>query len=169
MVKLYYKIGDDVMDDINRDIIQCSYYVIKYFNDRGGTVTNLKIQKLMYFYEGLYMILQRKNYLFNDEFYAWTFGPVCEKLYHYYKKFESEKIELTQEEENIANSLPKANKTLTEHLYKLFWDFNASELVLLTHRKDSPWSEVYDEDNDYYNKIIVDKKKTRDWLYKLFN
>jgi len=43
--------------DIERDIIINSYYVIDYFNQNGESITNLKLQKLMYFMEWLYIVL----------------------------------------------------------------------------------------------------------------
>ena len=38
---------------IERDIIINAYYVIYYFNQNGKKITNLKLQKLLYFLEAI--------------------------------------------------------------------------------------------------------------------
>ena len=53
--------------EIERDIIINSYYVIDYFKRHGESITNLKLQKLMYFLEGLYMALSDDDHLYLNE------------------------------------------------------------------------------------------------------
>ncbi len=152
--------------DIERDIIINSYYVISYFNEKGVSVTNLKLQKLMYFMEGLYMSITDEDFLYNDEFYAWTFGPVCKKLYDYYKKFESNEISLNEEEKKLVKEIPEFNKIFIQSLFKFFGKWSAYDLVELTHEEGSPWSMVYVSEEETDDNIIVPKLETKKWLRK---
>ncbi len=155
--------------DIERDIIINSYYVIFYFNEKGVSVTNLKLQKLMYFMEGLYMGITDENFLYDDEFYAWTFGPVCKRLYDYYKKFESNEISLDEDEKKFVTEIPELNRIFIESLFKIFGNWSAYDLVELTHEEGSPWSLVYVSEEETDDNIIVPKLDTKKWLRKKLN
>lgn len=155
--------------DIERDIIINSYYVISYFNEKGVSVTNLKLQKLMYFMEGLYMGITDENFLYDDEFYAWTFGPVCKRLYDYYKKFESNEISLDEDEKKFVTEIPELNRIFIESLFKIFGNWSAYDLVELTHEEGSPWSLVYVSEEETDDNIIVPKLDTKKWLRKKLN
>lgn len=151
----------NVLDGIERDIIINSYYVISFFNINNTPVTNLKLQKLMYFMEAIYMSVADSENLYSEEFYAWEFGPVCKKLYEKYASFESYEIELTDEQNRLAHDIPNVNYLLVQILYKLFGDWTTYDLVEFTHSVDSPWSKVYDGKN---GSIIVDKNQTKEWF-----
>ena len=48
-------------------------------------MTNLKLQKLVYFAQALSLVKNKKA-LFEDEFEAWDLGPVIPSLYQKHKK-----------------------------------------------------------------------------------
>ena len=55
--------------------------------DTDGTVegiTNLKLQKILYFAQCAYLALYDKP-LFEDEVLAWEYGPVISSVYNKYK------------------------------------------------------------------------------------
>lgn len=147
--------------EIERDIIINSYYVIDYFKRHGESITNLKLQKLMYFLEGLYMALSDDDHLYNQQFLAWDFGPVCRELYDYYKVNGNEEIELTESETKKVKNMPEMNSVLIYGLYKIFGKWSTYDLVEMTHEKNSPWSNVYDENN---KNTLIDKLETKKWL-----
>ena len=49
----------------------------------GDDVTNLKVQKLVYYAQGFYLALNGKP-LFNNDIKAWAHGPVVPELYQEY-------------------------------------------------------------------------------------
>lgn len=146
---------------VERDIIKNSYYVIYFFNQKGVEVTNLKLQKLMYFLEAIYMIIADDDHLFEEQFLAWNFGPVNKKLYDYYKNFGSDSITLNSSEAKSLTKFPELNKSVVEVLFKLFGEWNAYQLVELTHEENSPWSMVYIENE---TNIVVPKEETKKWM-----
>ena len=59
-------------------------------------ITNLKLQKLLYYAQGYY--LARKNDpLFKEDFIAWEHGPVIRKVYDEYKKNGAKGIEYNED------------------------------------------------------------------------
>ena len=55
-------------------------YILKKAQEQGISVTNSKLQKILYYVQGYYMA--RFNHpLFPDEIQAWKFGPVVPNVY----------------------------------------------------------------------------------------
>src|SRR5690606_2181421 len=53
--------------------------------DGGDSISNLKVQKLLYFCQGWALVLLEKP-LFKADFKAWKHGPVIPETYHRFKK-----------------------------------------------------------------------------------
>ena len=151
------------MIEIDRDIINNSEYIIQFYKEKDKKITNLELQKLAYFLEAIYMVCEDDSHLYNEDFSAWNFGPVNLVIYNKYKKFGNLPIDL---EENIE--INPINKKYIENLYNLFKDFNATQLVNLSHSKGSPWYEIYSEnDGKIPRNEIIDKKSTKKWFSNL--
>ena len=161
---------------INRNIIDNSYYLISLFINNEREITNLKLQKLMYFVEAYYMAKNGdETELFNSKWSAWDYGPVNIDLYNYYKKFGSLPILLEVEEKSIGKTLPQINKDYIDEIYDVFGDLSAFKLVTLTHLKGSPWHKIYEKnqenkkyDFDRINNSEISKIKTRRWIKEQF-
>lgn len=80
--------------EIERSVLKNAKYIISFFSKREYSVTNLKLQKLLYFLEALYMVETNEDYLYNEDFYAWNFGPVSNIVYNEYKFFGKMRIVL---------------------------------------------------------------------------
>ena len=72
--------------------IDVSRYVILRCNQLGRTISNLKLQKLLYFAWKNYYKKYRK-YLFNENFEAWQFGPVVRNVYYDYCAHKSYRLD----------------------------------------------------------------------------
>ena len=58
-------------------------YLIETANQMGKTISNLKLQKILYFaWKDFYKATG--EYLFKEEFEAWKFGPVVSEVYYEY-------------------------------------------------------------------------------------
>lgn len=165
---------------VERDILINSYYLINLFeehakkkHEESASITNLKLQKLMYFVEAYYMVrYPDENELFNSQWNAWNYGPVNQILYNYYRKFGSMEIMLTSAEIAVGEDLPEKNKNCISKIYELFGNLDAFELVTLTHMKDSPWDSVTSSGGYDFNKLnssIIPKKITKNWFEKEFD
>src|SRR5262245_10857739 len=58
----------------------------------GESLTNMKLQKLCYYAQGLFLA-EQGNPLFPEDFQAWNYGPVCPSLYQRFRRFEWRQID----------------------------------------------------------------------------
>jgi len=98
-------------------------------------ISNLKLQKLVYYAQGLYMAVYGKP-LFSDKIEAWTYGPVVPELYHYYKENNSNGIRADKNFDPLI--INKNIKKFLDEIYECFGQFSASRLMNLTH-SDQCW------------------------------
>lgn len=119
----------------------------------GAGITHLKLQKLLYFAQGVFMA--DKGYpLFNEDFYAWDHGPVIKEIYQEYKKCGAEKIESIK---NIKLNDSSTEKIL-EYVYQNFGQYTAWKLRDMTHN-EGPYNATKKDEmipklaiNDYFEK-----------------
>jgi uncharacterized phage-associated protein len=55
--------------------------------DSRGTLSPMKIQKLVYFSHGWHLSINNGRALIDEAVQAWTYGPVIPSLYHEFKKY----------------------------------------------------------------------------------
>lgn len=128
------------------NVLDIAKYVIYYCTKKGYLITNLKLQKILYFIQAAFLVY--KDYsCFVEEIEAWDFGPVVPEVYHEYKCFGNSNIFL--EDENIPY-INKEDRKLMDDMIDECSDYTAAELVSLTH-KQAPWKRAYKK---YYNNII---------------
>ena len=114
-----------------------------------NTVTNLQLQKLLYFVYGSWLAL--KDDVFSIEYpEAWVYGPVFPDVYFKYKKFGADEItrKLTDNELN-----DNEEEVITE-VYDIWGHLTGAELINRTHSAGSPWDQTYKVS---YNKRIPDE------------
>lgn len=66
-------------------------YVINYALESNSPISNLQLQKVLYFLDGEYFS-KVKEFLINDAFAAYPLGPVNESVYQVYKGYGVSKI-----------------------------------------------------------------------------
>jgi len=158
----------DYKDNIKID----AYYLINKFNQNGQDVTNMQIQKLMYFFEAYYMnIYEDVDKLYEGNFNAWAFGPVAIPLYTEFKRFGNGKIILTDDNKEKGNGIAENKKELLDNIYQAFKGISAMQLVEWTYMKDSPWSKVWERNGKkvgYGADTYINKLETKEWFRERF-
>ena len=73
--------------------VDITRYFIKrtYEDDLENQVTNLTMQRFLYYAQSLHLALFDKP-LFDEEIQAWRYGPVCPVAYAFYSEFESKQL-----------------------------------------------------------------------------
>jgi uncharacterized phage-associated protein len=107
--------------------------------ERGEVITNLKLQKLLYYTQAWYLVLKNQP-LFNEDFQAWVHGPVLPSQYRRFKKFEWRPIL----EEDISPLKLDDGAGIVSHLIEIVDVFGietAPALEMMTHN-ESPWKEA---------------------------
>ena len=130
-------------------------FFIEIAHKKGQKITHLKIQKITYIAHGWCLALLDRP-LLDEEPQAWKYGPVIKSLYHALKRYGSspvtEQISLPALKGgkviDKTPRIPETEKDLLDLLKKV-WDVyseaTAAQLVEATHRKNTPWDQVYDE------------------------
>jgi uncharacterized phage-associated protein len=61
-------------------------YVVRFYQEAGDPVTNLKLQKLLYYVQGWHLALKGER-AFGERLEAWVHGPVQPGVYQQYKQY----------------------------------------------------------------------------------
>ena len=84
-------------------------YIINHEHEEGREISNLRLQKLLYFIQAKFIVETGKP-CFSDPIEAWDFGPVVTSVYHEYKLFGSFDIASTDTavsiDEESASRIP---------------------------------------------------------------
>ncbi|TSD85234.1 DUF4065 domain-containing protein [Mycobacterium sp. KBS0706] len=121
--------------------------------DRVGiSVTNLALQKLLYFAHGIFLN-ETKKPLVSGYFEAWQYGPVHPAAYKAYRLAGSEAIlfrarsqdVLTGESKPILEPDSPAVRRLVQQVLNSYGKLSPGRLVDISHAKNSPWDFIVDK------------------------
>ena len=116
-------------------------YFIALSNERQSPITNLKLQKLVYYAQAWHMTLVGRE-LIAEDFQAWVHGPVIPALYNDYREYGWKPLmrdDLTPYAfDKIKEQLPEDTLKLLEDVRYEYFGLDAFELEKLTHNED-PW------------------------------
>lgn len=146
--------------------ISVAKYIINYSNSIDSPISNLKLQKLLYYVQAAFLVEDDKK-CFDDEIVAWAFGPVVPEVYQVYRVFGRKNIPQQEDEKEAYLDLEKMKivyrsvQAIKEHdagIIKRVVDAyaqieNPYELVRKTH-EESPW-----ENTEINEKISCKKIK----------
>ena len=147
-------------------VLDVCHHIINYSNKHDYGISNLKLQKVLYFIQA-YFLTKKKDHTpcFNEKIEAWDFGPVVPEAYLEYKQYGSGDIPIIKSfimsnKDNVWNSkrvkfedttISDDDKSLIDKVVDKFADYSATDLVSLT-QKQSPWIDAY---FSYQNKEIT--------------
>lgn len=120
--------------------------VVNYFlalqeaEDAGDALTNLKLQKLLYYAQGYYLG-ENGEPLFPERIEAWQHGPVVAEIYHSLKYLGASPVPMP-EGFDVAD-VDSAIRDHLEQIWNLFGQFSAWKLRDMTH-SDKPYVEAYE-------------------------
>lgn len=127
-----------------QDCMAVANYAIEYAKKKGKPVSNLHLQKILYFLQATFLVKNGENYpLMFGNFKKWDYGPVMKEVYDAYKENGAWGIENFSPNVNITNGkwevLPPQNINLD--------DFKKEDLNLLNSTLDkllckNPWELV---------------------------
>lgn len=111
------------------------YFLSKTDEEAGDVISNLKLQKLVYYAQGFTLAVTGKP-LFNEPIEAWQHGPVVPDLYHKYKDHGAYGIPAPT---NVDFSKFSSEiKEILDEVYDVYGQFSAWKLRNMTHG-EVPW------------------------------
>lgn len=115
------------------------YFLTLVDEEAGDALSNLKLQKLVYYAQGFSLAITGKP-LFNETIEAWQHGPVVPSLYRSLKKHGSEPVPSPENGIDRGN-YPAEVTELLDEVYSVYGQFSASKLRNMTHQ-EPPWIEA---------------------------
>lgn len=118
--------------------VELAKYIINYAISQGSPVSNLQLQKILYFVNGEYY--QKKHvFLIDDPFYAYPYGPVNNKTYKIYKNYGASPIyDKCDIKLNDDIDIELINEVLDNRL-----KMSPFELVQESHSPNGAWAKAF--------------------------
>ncbi len=135
--------------------------IIRTETDKGDIITNLKLQKLLYYLQGYNLAIFGEK-LFDDNIEAWQYGPVVPTAYQQFKGFGS--AGLTLDESIVEIVLPESLNVLFEQVMTEYGQFGAVKLMKMTH-EEKPWRETFKNGDGAGS--VIDPKLMQDFFSTL--
>ena len=112
--------------------------VAKYILEKQGSMTTMKLQKLVYYSQAWSVVWDEKP-LFAEEIQAWASGPVVRELYDEHKgMFQISASDLGK---GIIDNLKAEEIETIDTVLDAYGDKSAQWLADLTHM-ETPWNEA---------------------------
>ncbi|MGL4848518.1 MAG: Panacea domain-containing protein [Clostridium sp.] len=141
------------------DALEVSMYIIKYADKKGKALTNIKLQKILYYIQVNFLV-QKGQPCIKDKFMRWEYGPVIESVYYEFRRYGKNEIPKTHKSYSVKYNIMKFEKVEIQEekdlIYKYenlinkvidkYIDMDAFQLVKKTHDED-PWK-ITDENKE---------------------
>ncbi|MFN6571950.1 Panacea domain-containing protein [Dendronalium sp. ChiSLP03b] len=115
------------------------YFIVRAYEDGiEAEMTNMKVQKLLYYSQSLHLALYDEP-LFDEIIQAWRYGPVCPPAYKFYSEFEAKQLPIPSQE--FLLQIPNEEKKLLEEIWRYFGGYHAYRLSDMTH-VEFPWKKA---------------------------
>lgn len=116
--------------------------VISYIFKRAGEITPLALQKMLYYVQGIYMVLYG-NELFAEDCEAWVHGPVFRNVYEVFKGFKYNPIDDSRFAmlQNRFRELSDREIYVVDLIVDSFGMYSGKTLETITH-EETPWKEA---------------------------
>ncbi|USQ96514.1 type VI toxin-antitoxin system SocA family antitoxin [Caulobacter sp. RL271] len=120
--------------------------------EAGVALTNLSLQKLVYFAHGL-MVVRHGRPLVDGYFEAWEYGPVHPLLYASFKSAGRGVLTQRAVKRDLRTGVTQVaappedpeSRAVVEDVFRALGRQSSTRLVNLSHAKGGPWHEVVNE------------------------
>lgn len=125
-----------------------------------ATMSNLKLQKLLYYAQGHYLGTHGSP-LFDDDIEAWAHGPVVRSVYHHLKRYGNNAIDVDEvvgedfdwdEFRDVEDDLMR--------VWNAYGKYEAWALRNRTHR-EAPWKDTFENDAKY---LVIPQDAMREYF-----
>jgi uncharacterized phage-associated protein len=117
-----------------------SYFLAKTDEDVGDLISNLKLQKLCYYAQGVGLAV-RGEPMFREPIEAWLHGPVVPALYREFRDYGSNAIPPVRNL-NMAD-YTDADRMVLDDVFDYYGQYSAWRLREMTHT-EAPWKCAYE-------------------------
>lgn len=136
------------------NVLDIARYIINYGNECGYNISNLKLQKILYFVQASFLVENHEE-CFTERIEAWDFGPVVPEVYQEFKMYGSSTIPYIDSYIDLSNGIWESTRKPYDESIISFEDrkiidemvdqcskYSARDLVEITHSQ-APWTDSY--------------------------
>lgn len=143
---------------------------ISYIFEQMKEVTPLALQKILYFIQGIHMVLFEKP-LYQEDCMAWVHGPVYEEVYDLFKDFKYNPIE----DDRFAifkdrfEELSEREKMVIDLVVNTFGKYSGKVLENITH-EELPWRNAREGyEASELSREIISKDEIKNYFVSVAN
>lgn len=122
-------------------------YIVNYSIENGNCVSNLKLQKLLYYVQA-YFAIQKNTPCFNEDIEHWRHGPVVREVYSEYKVYFNDDIMEIKSGKDIEEN----DKLLINEVVDSYCKYSPWQMVKKTHQEE-PWVNTNSDDIIEFSEI----------------
>jgi uncharacterized phage-associated protein len=128
----------------------CNFIIARY-DARSFDLTNLRLNKLLYFIHG-WSLTSRPQGLVRNHFLAWQHGPVVRPVYDAFKNYGDSPVTRLAEYLDYSSGVTKpidhedilpADADTIMRVFESYAPYSTSELRKRSHEAGGPWDVVY--------------------------
>ena len=132
---------------MERDARSVANEIIQRGINDGNLVTPLKLIKLVYFCHA-WMLALYDEPLLDEPVEAWKYGPVISSVYDSVSRYGRMQIK------SLINKAPTGEFSeyeidIINQVWKVYGKFSAVKLSSMTHKKGTPWHEIWHRDGAF--------------------
>jgi len=120
--------------------MRAAEFLIAFSHECGDPLSNLKLQKLLYYSQAWFLALYDKP-LFDERIEAWVHGPAVPPVYGEFKKWTWQPIECEIDLPALEKALEKHVQDHLTEVMDVYGVMSAYQLEKLTHSED-PWKKA---------------------------
>ena len=138
-------------------------FIIKHAHEREIPISNLHLQKILYFLQAAFLVKYNGKPLINGNFSRWSYGPVMQEVYNAYRENGSSSIrdlspnisikdgkwDIKAPEITKLDEFDNASSTLLVNTIDTLLANNPWNLVDITHRQEL-WSSYEEAINQHH-------------------
>lgn len=113
---------------------------VNFCIDDGAPLTNLQLQKVLYFLDLGYLAKNKRRLIDDYEFEAWKYGPVIPTVYREYGLWGATPIIMKSETNSV---FPEEDKDAILARIRVLANIPSWKLVEISHAEGSPWKDAY--------------------------
>jgi uncharacterized phage-associated protein len=153
------------MYDIN---LICDYVISRVKTDEDIPLSNLKLQKLIYYVQAWHLAYYEKT-LFNGKFEAWIHGPVNRTIYERFKSTKNIYSDILLKDilDLDTSKIASKDKQFIDEVLEAYMPFSGTQLEYMVHN-ETPWLETRGEllptvrcEKEIEEKLIISYYKKR--------
>lgn len=133
-------------------------FFIQYYNDNDLPITNLMLNKLLYFAQG-HCLAEYGRPLFAEPIEAWEYGPVVPAVYREYKPRGRKALLELGAAIDYGDVFDDSTIALLVAVARQYRRYSDRGLVEKSHEEGGPWSKVYVKDEKH---TPITEKSMRD-------